>query len=430
MQPRQGIVEIFSTFVRFDSDRFAGWITDAKLHRHIQNCLQSAPGTAEIFWVLYWHQQWQGMGKHEARGARHEAQILSHEPRATSHEPEKYPSKIQNSSDLALGHLTAYLQEPCYWVSRKLAANTAGQSVADLFQTAIARIHSILKGFNPQLSTNLKGYAEFVFSNVIKDTLRQRQEADICTDWALLHKISQRRLVQALEQIGLDSQTIASYVLAWKCFKELDTANELRETRKLTRPEAATWQAIAQLYNSQRLSQPEGLRVDGTPERLEQWQLICARAVRSFLYPKSVSVDIPAVNEDRPTLLEQLSDDEQNSLAQLLLQEEMHDREQQQQQLAAVLTTAIAQLNPQSEQLLHAYYAENLTQQQIAQRLGIKQYTVSRRLANIRQTLLKQLVQWGQETLHISLTSDVLSSMSTLLDEWLRAYYHPSETYS
>lgn len=384
MQPRQGIAEIFSTFVRFDSDHFAGWITDAKLHRHIQICLQSVPGTSEIFWMLYWHQQWQAAAGQEVEGrgqkdessrrredgAGEEGRGVIQNRSTEAHECPK--SEMRSFSDLALGHLTAYLQEPCYWVSRKIAANTAGQSVADLFQTAIARIHSILKGFNPQLSTNFKGYAEFVFSNVIKDTLRQRHEADICTDWALLHKTSQRRLVQALEQIGLDSPTIASYTLAWICFKELDPASEIRETRKLTKPEAATWQAIAQLYNSQRLSQPGGLSIDGTPERLEQWLLTCARAVRSFLYPKPVSGDIPTVSEDGPSLLEQLSDGEQDSLlTQLMLQEEMRDREQQQQQLAAVLTTAIAHLDPQSQRLLQAYYAENLTQQQIAQHLGI-----------------------------------------------------------
>ena len=441
MQPRQGIVEIFSTFVRFDSDRFTGWITDANLHRHIQNCLQSAPETSELFWVLYWHRQWQGKPG-TGSGEREEVpSVIGHwsgtkdtEQRTEDQEQEiiQHPtSNIQNSADLALGHLTAYLQEPCYWVSRKMAVSTNGQSVADLFQTAIARIHSILKGFNPQLSMNFKGYAEFVFSNVIKDTLRQRREADICTDWALLHKTSQRRLVQALERAGLDSQTIASYRLAWNCFKELDTASDIQETRKLTRPEAAIWQAIAQLYNSQRLSQPGGLKVDGTPERLEQWLLACARAVRLFLYPKPLSIDIPTVSEDSPSLLETLADREQNSLlTQLIWQEERHDREQQQQQLIAVLTTAIAHLDSQSRQLLQDYYGEDLTQQQIAQHLGIKQYTVSRRLTSMRQTLLKQIGQWGQETLHISLTSDVLSSMSTLLDEWLRAYYHPSDTYS
>ncbi len=56
--------------------------------------------------------------------------------------------------------------------------------------------------------------------SIIKDTLRQRQEADICTDWALLHKLSRKRLLESLQNAGFKSPTIESYILAWECFQE------------------------------------------------------------------------------------------------------------------------------------------------------------------------------------------------------------------
>ncbi|WP_442940648.1 hypothetical protein [Nostoc sp.] len=54
MQPRQGIVEIFSTFVQFDVDQFSGWATDAKLRRSIKVCLEgSSTEKSDTFWALY-----------------------------------------------------------------------------------------------------------------------------------------------------------------------------------------------------------------------------------------------------------------------------------------------------------------------------------------------------------------------------------------
>jgi DNA-binding transcriptional regulator LsrR (DeoR family) len=76
---------------------------------------------------------------------------------------------------------------------------------------------------------------------------------------------------------------------------------------------------------------------------------------------------------------------------------------------------------------LQLYYQEHLTQQQIAKKLEIQQYNVSRRLTKTRETLLRAVVQWGQTHLHISPTSDVMSSISAFLEEWLESFYNASE---
>lgn len=394
MQPRQTVIEAFSTFIQFKADNFGGWITDPKLRRSMQQTMQHAASeTCDRFWALYWHKAWQSQ-----------------------------------PTELATGHLAAYLQEVCFWVARKISLNTsARQAPVDLFQTAIAHLQRVLKNFNPQLSSNLKSYAEFAFSNIIKDTLRKQQEADICTDWALLQKVTQKRLIDSLEYTGIDSVAIASYVLAWKCFKELYTSAEIRNTRKLTKPEPQTWQAIADLYNTERksqLSQSEACSV----ERVERWIMTCAKAVRSFLYPTPISLDAHSTSHEESTsLLDRLPGNEQDSLlTELLLEEETASRNTQLAQLTEVLTGAIAELPTQTQQLLEAYYQQQLTQQQITQQLGIPQYTVSRRLSSARQTLLKKLAQWSQEMLHSSLSSDVLAGMSTILDEWLTVHYHQS----
>ncbi|MBD2249944.1 sigma-70 family RNA polymerase sigma factor [Nostoc parmelioides] len=383
MQTRQGIIETFSTFVQFDADRFSVWVTDSKLQRSIKKGLEQYPQqTSDNFWVLYWYKIWQ-----------------------------------IEASPLAVGHISAYLQEVCYWVARKIALNFSSQfSIADCFQIAISCIHKILKNFNPEYSTSLKSYAEYAFERFLKDSLRVGKEADICTDWALLHKISRKRLVTSLNHAGFNSQIINNYVLAWECFQELYTSDS-QTIRQLGKPENATWEAITQLYNRQSLSQL-------SPETLEKWLSTCAKAVREFLYPKFVSVDAPISGQESGNLLDTLPADLSASLlTEIIAQEEAKTRQTQQIQLNQVLMDAIAALDIQAQQLLQAYYQQNLTQQKIAEKLEIKQYSVSRRLSSIKRSLLTTLTQWSQDNLHISPTSVVVDAVSKSLDEWLTNYY-------
>ncbi|BAY48631.1 hypothetical protein SAMD00079811_62570 [Scytonema sp. HK-05] len=394
MRSRQGIVEIFSTFVQFDADAFSRWVTDPKLRRSMHNCVErSLEEESETFWAIYWHRIWE----------------------------------IQ-ASPLAAAHITAYLQEVCYWVAKKMKMNTPGQhSVADFFQTAIARIDKVLRGFNPQLNSNLKIYAEYAFSNLIKDVLRKRQEVDMCTEWGLLHKLSQKRLVESLRQAGYNSETIARYILAWRCFLQLYVPTDAATAHKLVKPDNARLQAIAQLYNTERLSQLSCPSPVSTPESLESWLLACAKAVRSFQYPTSVSIDTPIPGQETGELLDRLTGNFQESLLnEIIAQEEAETIAARSTEINVVLSNALAKLDTKEQALLEAYYKQELTQQQIAQQLGVKQYTVSRQLTKLKRTLLLALTQWSQQKLHTSLTSNVIDSMSNSLEEWLLVHYrHP-----
>ncbi|RCJ15835.1 group 3/4 sigma-70 RNA polymerase sigma factor [Nostoc sp. ATCC 43529] len=392
MYSRQHIIEIFSTFVLFKGDNFNRWVTDSKLRRSMQNCLeQSSFQESETFWAIYWHRIWQ-----------------------------------TQASPIAVAHITAYLQEVCYWVARKMKMNVLSQhSIADFFQTAIARIDKVLRGFNPQLSSNLKIYAEFTFSNLIKDLLRQQQEVDICSDWGLLHKISQKRLVESLKQGGYPSQIIARYVLAWNCFLQVYAPNNAANAHKLSKPDNATLQAIAKLYNTERLSQPSS-HPTCTPENIESWLIASAKAVRFYEYPASVSLDVPLPGQETGELLDRLTNDFQESvLNEAIIQEEREHLTQRTTEINRILSDALEKLDTAAQTLLQTYYKQGLTQQDIALQLGIKQYTVSRQLTKIKKTLLMELAQWSQKTLHISVTSDVIDSMSNSLEEWLIAHYRP-----
>lgn len=402
MRPRQSLTEIFSTFLQFDADRFGGWATEPKLRRSMQRCLtrleESEPETSAVtvrtenFWVLYWYKIWQ-----------------------------------TQPVGLAREHLSAYLQEVCYWSAQKATASFASvqNSLSDCFQMAIARFDKVLKGFNPKQGFGLKSYAGVTFGSLIKDILRQRQEVDLCTNWALLRKLSQKRLVEALQHEGLTSEAIASYVLVWNCFRTAYVPIQATGTRKLPPPDRATWDAITHLYNTERHSQlyPPGPAC--SPEVLEKRLVACAKAARSYLYPTLTSINKPKPGSESGEVLDDLVGKE-SLLSEMITQEEEQTRQTQQTQLNDVLAAALAQLDAQSQKLLQLYYAQQLTQQQIAAELEMKQYTVSRRLTKAREVLLITLAQWSQKALHISLSSDLLKYTSAILDEWLASHYDRS----
>ncbi|MEM9925803.1 MAG: sigma-70 family RNA polymerase sigma factor [Cyanobacteria bacterium P01_D01_bin.50] len=390
MQRRQEIVDIFSTFIQFDIDRFNGWITDAKLRRSMKACLQkSSSKESDNFWALYWYKAWQ-----------------------------------TQSTSLAYAHLSAYSQEACYWAARKFVLNVSGHSsLADYFQIAGAHLTKILKAFNPQYSSHLRSYAQLSFERVIRDVLRVRREADICSDWGLLHKISCKRLIKSLQNMGLNNQKIENYVLAWECFQELYTSGNT-EIRNFSKPDTALWQEVTNLYNTQRLSRFGANSAAINPQTIEKLLLEGAQAVRNFLYPKFVSADTPLKDDGDGSLLDMLPGNVQDSLiAEMVEQEEAASFKNQQTQLNEVLNQAIAALDEKSQKLLQVYYSKQLTQTEIAKQLEIKQYQVSRLLSRIKKSLLVTLTQWSQNILHISPTSDVIASINISLEEWLKFHY-------
>ncbi len=392
MRSRQSLLEIFSTFLQFEGDRVSTWASDARLRRRMQQHLEQSPNpeTSANFWALYWYKTWQ-----------------------------------EDAGRDANAHLTAYLQETCYWSAQKTMTNFAltQYTLPDCFQVAIAKVQKVLQGFNPQQGFSLKNYASAIFSSTIRDTLRQRQEVDICTNWALLRKVSQKRLVESLQNAGLSAETITAYVLAWSCFKSLYVPTQETATRKLPRPDEATWAAIVQRYSSERSPSLPAAK----PETLEKWLNICAKSARSYLNPDLVSINTPKSGQDTGELLDDVAESSRESLlADLIADEDDQTRQDQRSQLNQRLKTAITQLDPELQAILRLYYQENCTQQQMADRLEIKQYTVSRRLTKAREQLLKSIAIWSQDTLHISLTSALLQSMSLVIEEWLQQHYKPN----
>lgn len=396
MRPRHDLTETFSSFVQFEADRFRRWASDPRLKRSMQQRRDQATTASAPprFWVLYWHKQWQ-----------------------------------EQPQSIAKAHLLAYLQEACYWVAYKAGTSfTSTQyGVADCFQMAIAHLDKVLKGFNAEQGFALKSYASAAFSSLIRDRLRQRQEVDICTDWSLLRKVSQKRLVAALTEQGLGETDIERHLLVWRAYQLIYVPTQSGSSRRLSAPDAATWEAITQQANADRSSLTEP-GASFSPAQIESQIAIAAKAVRSYLYPSAVSMNAIVAGQDSSEYIDSFTDADQTSpIKAMIASEEQSQRTTQQTQLSAVLKDAIAQLKPQSQKLLTLYYQKGATQREIATELGLKQYAISRALARIKKVLITTLAEWSKATLHIPPSPDVLKHTSAALEEWLVTHYRTFE---
>lgn len=398
MIPRQTISELFSTFLQFEGNTFQCWATDPRLLRSIRRHIESLgqQKLSDSFWVTYWYKKWM-----------------------------KRPDYI------AEAHLFAYLQEACYWSGHKALKNYAHlpYTLSDYCQLAGMNIKKVLQTYKPERNSNIKLYAVTVLLRAIRDLLRQRKETDNCTPWALLRKISKKRFTEALARTGLGPEIIAQYCLAWSCFNQQYIVKQANGSSQLPKPDPATWQAITQLYNAQRQHQMIALGLDGTPKMIEEWLVQCAQWVRDYLYPNMVSLNQPKSGAPPTQWQDDLpAEDLDEPLTALIAIEQLEERNQQRAQLTTVLTTALDHLSPKIQTMLSLYYGHSLTQQQIAQKLEIKQYSVSRSLTKARTTLLNEVVQWSQTSLHISPNSNLIINSGAIIDDWLKCHYQVEET--
>ncbi len=388
IRPRLTPTELYSSFLKIQQDQFAGWVTHSVLARHMQKVLEAVVYNCpncpknEDFWTLYWHKQWQ-----------------------------------HNPQGLAYSHLVAYLQEPCYWAVHQTVAHWSHLSLpeTDYFQMMLETSAKVIQGFDPTKNTNLRNYARISFSNQLRKLLTHHREVDVCSDWALLYKSSLKRIREALVAQGAAVEQIAARVQLCTDFKDRCPPVYDQPRFKIKRPTASCLQTLLTVYQSHPQHQTLPLT---TSDQVETELLGCARSIRHYLYPTTVAYPEP--------ILDSRSEPDSQGIQALIQAEEIQAWDTQKVALHQALLTSLAQsLTPAERDLLELYYGQNLTQTEIGQRLNIKQYTVSRKITKARTKILKDLALWSQANLHISLSKEVLVTISTLLEEWLVSQWPP-----
>lgn len=389
MHPRTQILDRFSTFAILEGEYFRKWTVDLRLRRSMQSCLEesSEASHSDKIWSLYWFKQW------------------------------------QSQSRFAESHLSAYLQESCYWVAQQISQRfkATQYTLSDYFQITNGDLQRVLKSFSPERGIALKSYATVVLTNALKDMLRQRQAADICSDWALLRRVSKKRIGEVIDHAGIVAMEADQYQFAWFCFKTLYVPSE-SAGEQLSKPNAEVWNAIANFYNLKR----KEFSVSGsslTPEQIEVRLTKLARWIRSYLYPIVDSLNRAQTGHETGEIQDTLADSSESLLDSAIEQEEIAERKEQRSQLQTVLDQSLSELSAELQEILHLFYQQKLSQQELAAYLNLSQPTVSRRLKKAEEALLNSLLTWSQSQLDRFPNPTEVKHISTALREWLIVHY-------
>jgi RNA polymerase sigma factor (sigma-70 family) len=229
--------------------------------------------------------------------------------------------------------------------------------------------------------------------------------------------VSKKRISEVLLHRGVVEPDAAQYQFAWFCFKTLYVPPD-SNSQKLPPPDARTWQAIGELYNTKRQDQlliPGGTltaaQIEVRITKLAQW-------TRAYLYPS-----IDSLNRNKPESGEIQDDITQGSSESLLddviEREEFDQRTAQQSALNQILTQSLANLNPEFQEILQLFYQAGLSQQELSIQLELSQPTVSRRIKKAEAQLLAALLLWVETQLHKIPDPNELKTISTMLKEWL-----------
>jgi RNA polymerase sigma factor (sigma-70 family) len=386
MRPRDRLIDQFSTFVLLEDDRFERWIGDPKLLRSMEQQLAktSQPTTDDRVWAIYWHRQ-----------------LIKH--------------------PLAQSHLTAYLQEVCFWIAIEMTRRLRSPqyTLADYVQIANSEIPRVFKSFKPDRNSSLKIYAKLVLTNALKDLLRQRQAADICSDWSLLRKVSKKRIGEVLLDRGVTEPELAQYQFAWFCFKTVYIPPE-SNSQKLPPLDSIGWNQIVELYNTKRqdcLPSPGAVL---TPAQIELRMIKLAQWIRSYLYPAIDSLNRSKLESGTGEIQDDLTDNTSESLLDLaIIQADFDRRTTQQSELQTILDRALANLSPELRSILQLFYREGLSQQELANRLQMSQPTIFRRIKQAEAQLLSALLAWIESKLNKLPDPNELKDISTNLQAWL-----------
>ncbi|MEG4595373.1 sigma-70 family RNA polymerase sigma factor [Microcoleus sp. F8_C2] len=378
MKRRRDIVELFSTFLQLDDHYDAlgpGWEKSHRLASNITKKIEIEAIANEDFWAQYWL---------------------------------KATVKDSQRTSSAREHLSAYLEEACYWTALKIYQQLAAYQLrrVDCFlmlREVAANPVKLFKNYDYK-SSSIKTYAHFPLKSAVLDQVRKGRELDKYTWPALLRAVTKKRLKESLYKANIKEPELSRYLLAWQCFRDKYIPTKAVGSKQLQPPDMKQMEAISVHYNQQRHpKQPTA-----SAQEIQKWLELCVQVIQDCAKTSFVSI------EDCTSEPAFISED---------LIEEQDAVESEYHQVNQVLLKAFAALPEEAQTLLKLWYGLGMTQSDLALALGIaQQYQVSRTVGKHKQLLLKPLAEWSKQTLEITLNSQQLGEMGKQLDGWLEEH--------
>jgi hypothetical protein len=369
IQKRPTIVGKFSTFL-WNSK----WVADRILLANISSKIEKHPHESEIFWF-----------NHFLQAAR------------------------DNSDTLAEKHLFAYLEEPCWHSADNLRFNRVDFDYFGIArEAAMENWRGIFKNYDPKQG-NPCNWAKLKLYYGIMNKLRENGEFKNCSDWRIL-KCTKKGLEKALKAGGIKEENFSKYLLVWRAFNEIYTAN-VKNQRELPPPRQKQWEEITSYFNN--FAAPE--YANQTIIDVKKLLQICIKALRDKNQIRLATLD----GEHPESLeLEMIEESEFNSQDQI-------ERSELSEEIIAVLGSVIASLPKDAKKMLILEHGLiKLSQQYIAQEFNIhRQYQVSRLLSRYHRTILEHLLEYLQKQYKITVDTEAINTACKQLDGWLNWYF-------
>ncbi|MBD2180581.1 sigma-70 family RNA polymerase sigma factor [Planktothrix sp. FACHB-1355] len=402
MKVRQDIVQKFSTFLKLGNrERYRQffWQTDPELERNIKNLEQSDPNAKAEFWARRFLQEMQ--------------KTYPAKPHSDS---TKVPNQILPNS-LPGRHLSAYLQDVCFWAAQKLCQRLQfikhKYPLEECFQIACSvgyQPEKVFRNFKfDHPSANTEVFAKAVIFRIINN---QVYESDLeakrgkYSNYGLLKDLTKKELTEALAAQRNQQLNIELHCLAWKCFDEIYQPNHWRGSRSMDAPDRIHLNQIADRYN-QLLAHP-GSPVDAT--KIQEMLDTCIKAARNYRTQQFLPLE-DYTNTPAPA----------STAWDTLVREEEWD------EIQVLVSSAFQKLPVQGQMLFKLWLGLNLTQTNIANVLKNKytsletQYQVSRLLKSHTKNLLKDFAkEWNQINRDTLLAEKQLEQLKNYLHDCLR----------
>ncbi len=411
MKKREDMVQKFSTFLSFGDSKSrlkATWQVDPELERQMKRLTQSDPEAKAEFWARYFLKTLRRVENEGDTGTWRQGELREE----------------LSVSSLTVGrHLSAYLQEACFWAAQKSYQRFIflrhKYPLEEYFQIANSATNlpaKLLKNFDfnyPQ--TNLEGYARIAIIRFIANTIYQQDieaKKEKFSDYGLLKDLTKKELRESLQAKGINPLQIDSYCLVWQCFDEIFQPSQNQGNRRLNPPTQNHLQQIASYYN-QRCNSLNLQVIPTVGEKIQEMLSICIQAAREHRTKRFLPLeDYEKISDSMPTLWD------------TVMQEEEWE---QVQKLVANLFSAMPEA---SQTMVKLWQGLNLTQTEMATILKNqypdlqKQYQVARQLGRLTRNLLRDLAnEWQQIHPESCLDGDKdIERIKESLDECLQVH--------
>ncbi len=311
-------------------------------------------------------------------------------------------------------HFLAYLDlDRCYLIWRNFhyfpfyaAKSEDFYNLTNEILYLLPKFIKYLSKYNPQNESkaSIKTYIIGILNNSIRENI------NLQSNWHLLCNVDTnslrrannfgQKLRKALEKYGLREPAISHYIFAWRYFVPVYKHNriynfEQRRNERWPEPTNSDFAEAAQYYNTQRFQPDAPLQVstgqEVTPEIIEEWMIICIKALRKAEEIIEISRDADIYERQVEQIDNEITLDypggESDSLEQveIILRQEI-------KKIEANLENINSSIPPESRRaIMPLCYANRLSiynQGQLASLLGVDQGTISRFISKYIETNL------------------------------------------